>query len=238
VRRGERRREARAASRWGRVRPRARLWWLLGGGGIAITAAVVAIVVFASIPSESNPEVVEGAELAPAGAHAIGAADAPVTMVVFSSFTCPACTMLALGAEQQIIADYVRTGKVRIVHRIIAGGGESEMAAEAAECAGAQGRYFEYYQTLFQNWASPNPVVFSHENLKEFAASIGLDADALGACLESREYALHLRDEREAAGALGVEYTPTVFINGEGIVGLADYDVYRELIERELAKVE
>ena len=132
------RRQGRAARR---VRPGARLWWLLGGGAVAIAAAVVAIVVFAVVSSGDKPGAAKGADLAPADAHSIGAADAPVTIVVFSSFTCPACAMFALGAEQQLIADYVASGKVRLVHRIIAGGGESELAAEAAECAGAQGGF-------------------------------------------------------------------------------------------------
>ena len=233
---GERHWQARAGSRWGRVRPRARLWWLLGGGGIAITAAFVAIVVFASMSAENQRKVVEGTALAPAGAHSIGEADAPVTMVVFSSFTCPACTMFALGTEPQIIEDYVKPGKVRIVHRMIAGGGEGECATEAAECAGAQGGYREYYWALYQNWVSPNRAVLTRENLKRFAVSAGLDPGAFEACLESREYALHVRHEREAAFALGVGYTPTVFINGEELVGLMGYDVYRDIIERELAK--
>jgi len=227
------RRQGRAARR---MRPTARLWWLLGGGGAAIAAAVVAIVVFAIVSPGNNPGAVKGTDLAPADAHSIGAADAPVTMVVFSSFTCPACTMFALGTEQQIIADYVASGKVRLVHRIIAWGGESELAAEAAECAGAQGAYQEYYWALFSNWVSPESLVLSTQNLKRLASNVGLDAEELGACLESREYALHIRHEREATAALGIEYTPTVFVGGEAIVGLASYDVYVEAIERELAK--
>ena len=207
----------------------------MGGGGAAVLAAVVAIAVFAWTSSDNEPQVV-ATELAPADAHSIGAMDAPVTMVVFSSFTCPACAMFALGVEQEIIAEYVRSGKVRLVHRMIGVGRESEMAAEAAECAGAQGGYLEYYLALYANWVSPNPAVFSRENLKRFATNAGLDADTLAACLESREYALRVRHEREAAGALGVEYTPTVFINGEKVVGLAAYEVYTEIIERELAE--
>ena len=214
------------------------MWWLLGGGVVAIAAAVVAVVVFAVISPGDKPGAADGLDLAPADAHSIGAADAPVTIVVFSSFTCPACAMFALGTEQQLIADYVASGKARLVHRVIAWGGESELAAEAAECAGAQGGFQEYYWVLFSNGVNPNPLVFTTENLKQLASTVGLDADELGACLESREHALHIRHEREAAGPLGVEYTPTVFINGEAIVGLASYDLYRELIERELAKAE
>ena len=278
---GSGRRGGRPASEARPDRRTARLWWLLGGGGVAIAAAVVTIGVFAIGKSADGPTIVvptavlpasepgivvpttipptgeaevetpaavspatgptgsEGAEddpLVPAGAHVIGDPDAPVTMVVFSSFTCPACAMFALGAEQEIIANYVGSGKVRIVYRVLAVGRESELAAEAVECAGAQGGFADYYQALFENWVSEDPGVFSRENLRGFAVEVGLDGDAFLACLDGREYALHVRREFEAAGSLGIEYTPTVFINREGTAGLAGYDFYSEAIERELAR--
>ena len=236
VSRDQQQREARAVSWWWRMQPRARVWWLLGAGGAIVAGAVIAIVV--TLLATSDDEKVDEELLAPADAHSIGAPDAPVTVVVFSSFTCPVCTLLALGSEQEIIANYVGSGKVRIVHRIIAGSGESELAAEAVECAGAQGSFQEYYWALFENWVNPDPVVFSLENLKRFAANVGLDVGELAACVESREYALHIRHEREAAGELGVEYTPTVFINGEKLVGLMGYEVYQEAIEKALAETE
>jgi len=288
-------RDGRPASGARPGRRTARLRWLLGGGGVAIAAAGVAIGVFAvdtpasgptivvptvvsptggpetvvatAVSPTSEPEIVVpttipptseaevetpaavspttgptgsgGAEedpLVPADAHIIGDPDAPVTMVVFSSFTCPACAMFALGTEQEIIANYVRSGKVRIVYRVVAVGPESELAAEAVECAGDQGGFVDYYRALFENWVSEDPVVFSRENLRGFAVEVGLDGDAFLACLDGREYALHVRREFEAAGSLGIEYTPTVFINREGTAGLAGYDFYSEAIERELAR--
>lgn len=63
------------------------MWWLLGAGAIAVAAAVVAIIVVAVAPQETGEDGVEGAVLAPEDAHVIGEPGAPVTMVVFSSFT-------------------------------------------------------------------------------------------------------------------------------------------------------
>lgn len=140
--------------------------------------------------------------------------------------------------EQDIITNYVTTGKVKIVHRMLGYGGESGIAAEAAECAGAQGRFLEFSRKLYENVVHSSPAPFSRENLVGLAASIGLDADELGACLESHEYAPRVQEEREAAGALGIEYTPTIFINGEKIVGLAEYEVYQKAIEKALAEGE
>jgi len=232
MRTGERRRGGRSASQT----PRTRLWGLLGGGGAAIAVAVVVIVVFALGSSADEEGVTGEAQLVPVGAHALGAPDAPVTLVEFSNFKCLACGVFALDAAPKIISEYVNTGKVRFVYRHVAWDGESEAAAEAVDCAADQGRFKEYYDVLFINLLSENPVPYTVENLKGFAARMGLDPNAFGACLVSGEHALHIQQEREAAAAVGVAYTPTVFINGVKIVGASDYEVYTEVIERELAE--
>ena len=139
--------------------------------------------------------------------------------------------------EQDIIAGYVNTGKVKLVHRALGLGGQSSIAAEAVECAGAQGGFLDFYNALFGNHLREEPAAYSVDNLKNFGASVGLDGDVLGACLRSGEYGPQVLEEREAAAALGVRYTPTAFINGEAVVGLLSYDVYAEKIEAALAAI-
>ncbi|NQU97456.1 MAG: thioredoxin domain-containing protein [Chloroflexi bacterium] len=139
--------------------------------------------------------------------------------------------------EKDIIATYVNTGKVRLVLRPIGVGGQSTMAAEATECADAQGGFLDLYNALFGNFLRDEPLAFTNENLKDFAAGAGLDGDALEACLEGTEHEPLIQQELEAAAALGVQYTPTVFINGEAVVGLMTYDVYAEKIEAALAAI-
>ena len=139
--------------------------------------------------------------------------------------------------EQDIIASYVDTGKVKLVHRALGLGGQSTTAAEAVECAGAQGGYLDLYNALFGNYLREEPLALTDDNVKNFATDVGLDGDALGACLQSGEYGPQLLEAREAAIALGVQYTPTVFINGEAVVGLMEYDVYAEKIEAALAAI-
>ena len=126
---------------------------------------------------------------------------------------------------------------MKLVYRALGLGGQSTLAAEAVECAGAQGEFLDLYNALFGNHLREEPLTFTNENLKDFGAGAGLDGDALGACLEGTEYEPLIQREREAAAALGVQYTPTVFINGEAVVGLAAYDVYAEKIEAALAAI-
>ena len=171
----------------------------------------------------------------PASEHSLGPAEATVTVVVFSDVQCPYCRDFALGPGRQILKEYVNTGKVRFVYRhqpLL--GPESVRAAEASECAAEQGRFWEYHDVLFEGWAGENRGAFSDANLKEFAASLGLDLGTFGACLESDRYAKTVEQSRRDALGLGVRSIPTVFINERRLVGLSDYDVYRRVIEEEL----
>jgi len=187
-------------------------------------------------PTPAQPPSPDGATpLVPAGARVIGNADAPVTVVVFSGFTCPACALLATDTEQRIIADYVTTGKAKLVHRILGVPGESGLAAEALECAADQGGESRYSFKVFESRFYEPPPLLTRETLEGFAADVGLDAGELGACLDSGKHAVYVQEEMEAVRALGIEYIPTVFVNGEKLVGLLKYEAYAEAIESALA---
>ena len=143
----------------------------------------------------------------------------------------------ALGPGRQIIEDFVESGDVRFVYRHLAFlGPESVRAAEATECAAEQGRFWEYLYSLFENFAGTNVDAYSDSSLVRIAGEAGLNATELTSCLGSGRYAARVQDEAEAAADLDVDSTPTVFINGRRVRGLDDYEVYRRMIEEELAK--
>jgi len=197
---------------------------------------VIAIVVVVLLSSDGD--TVDEALLVPDGAHTIGAADAAVTVVEFSSFTCGACGVFATDAAPRIFAEYVNSGRVKFAYRHVAWDREAGMAAEAADCAGEQGRFKEFHDILFTNLLSKSRVPLSVENLESFASAVEIDPAAFSQCALNRKYASHVQSETEAAMEIGIEYTPTVYINGKPIVGAQAYDTYRERIEEELAKAE
>lgn len=204
-------------------------------GGVAVVAVATIVIVVVALDQRGG--TVAEARLAPADAHALGPADAPVTIVEFADFQCPFCRDFALVMQPQIIKDYVDTGKVRFIYRHLAFlGNESVRAAEASECAGDQGKFWEYHDTLFENWGGENVGAFSDANLVAFATPLGLDTPTFTACLDSGRYAQRVQDEKKAAGDLGVTSTPTIFINGERLPGLRDYSAYRQVIEEDLTK--
>jgi protein-disulfide isomerase len=115
-------------------------------------------------------------------------------------------------------------------------GDESRWAAEATECANEQGRFWEYYDKLFEEQAGENVGAFSKENLKRFAAELGLDSRQFAQCLDTGKYTEKVQQETAQGWQAGVRGTPTLFVNGRLIEGMADYAVLRTAIEAELGR--
>lgn len=115
------------------------------------------------------------------------------------------------------------------------GGPQSGQAVEASECAGEQDRFWEYHDVLFENRALGVQGAFNDTNLNRYAVNLGLDSSAFSTCLNSNRYARLVEEGLDSADALGVESVPTIYINGQSLVGLRDYEDYRNIIEEELA---
>lgn len=111
--------------------------------------------------------------------------------------------------------EFVSAGQVKVQMRPIAIlGEESELAAQAAECANDQGQFWEFHDTLYANQGRKGSGAFSRENLKRFAEALELDTAAFDSCLDSGRYASKVRDDTEAARQMGVNSVPTIFVNG------------------------
>ena len=113
-------------------------------------------------------------------------------------------------------------------------GEESVWAAEAAECAGDQGKFWEYHDALYENWAGTNVGAYSYNNLVGFADILEMDLVQFSSCLSDRKYVSRVRTESEFANDNGVTSTPWVLVNGERVRGV-DYVIYRDAIEAALA---
>lgn len=115
---------------------------------------------------------------------------------------------------RQIEATYREDGPVRFWYRHLAFlGPESIAAAEAAECAGEQGRFWEYHDALFAVQQGRNGGTFSRDNLKAVARELKLNTNDFGRCVDSGRYNAHVRAEIELAQKAGVNATPTVMVN-------------------------
>lgn len=160
-----------------------------------------------------------------------GDENAPVTIFEFSEFQCPFCVKFYNEAYQNIIKDYVETGKVKIVfkHFPLAFHQNAQKAGEAAECAGEQGMFWEYHDFLFET----KQIELS--SLKAHAADLGLDTQKFNACLDSGKYTSVVNKGLELGKKQGVSGTPTFFINGKKIIGAQPYSVFKTEIDAALS---
>jgi protein-disulfide isomerase len=110
-------------------------------------------------------------------------------------------------------------------------GDESQWAAEAAECAGDQNKFWEFHDTLFSHQNGENQGAFTKDKLKGFAADLGLDTAAFNNCFDSGKYTEFIKEQGSIAQQIGVSSTPTFVINGNGIQGAPTFDSFKQTID-------
>jgi protein-disulfide isomerase len=115
-------------------------------------------------------------------------------------------------------------------------GDESKWAAEAAECAADQNKYWEYHDFLFQNQSGENQGAFSKDNLKKFAADLGLATDEFNQCMDSGTHTDLIQSDTTMAQQIGVQSTPSFLVNGTPLVGAVPSADFQSLIEQKLGK--
>ncbi len=160
-----------------------------------------------------------------------GSASAPVTIIEFSDFQCPYCGRFFTDTLPQIEQNYIDTGKAKLIYRDfpLSFHPNAEPAAEAADCAGEQGKFWEMHDKLFGNQAS-----LSDANYRQWAADLGLDTTQFNSCLDSKKYASEIQNDIQDGQAAGVSGTPTFFINGNKVVGAQPYSVFEQAIDAAL----
>jgi len=160
----------------------------------------------------------------------LGNANAAVTIVAFTDYQCPSCAAIHPALERLVKES---GDKVRLVARDfpLSQHAEAFKAAEAAEAAREQGKYWEYVQVLLQNQSS-----LSVEKLKSYATQLGLDRTRFDAALDSRKFAEMVQTDLDDGIKLGLKGTPSFFINGRRVTAKS-YEELKESINAALTKL-
>lgn len=170
----------------------------------------------------------------------LGNSDATVVIIEFSDYQCPFCRSFWRDTLPLIKSEYIDTGKVRFIYRDFPlNFHPSAMpAAQTAECAGDQGKYWEMHDKIFseQEKLGSGTVQFSIDDLKKWAGQIGLDKNKLNSCLNSQKYVEEITKDYNDGQAAGVSGTPGFFINGKSVVGAQPFSVFKSIIDEELNK--
>lgn len=158
-----------------------------------------------------------------------GDAKAPVTIVEFSDYECEYCAA-AEGTVKRVLSEY--PGRVRLVHQPFPLNmhPRAPKAAEAAFCAGEQGRYWEMHDSLIAG-----PGALGVDDLKGRARALGLDSPKFDTCLDSGRMAPVVDASRKLGEGLGLASTPSFFVNGRPLTGSQPFERFQELVDHELA---
>ena len=161
---------------------------------------------------------------------------APVTLIEFSDFQCSFCRKFWQTTLPLVQKKYIDTGKVKFVYRHFAIlGKHSTAAAQAAECAHEQEKFWAYHDKLFAS--AGTPFAFTNGKLKGYAKDIALNTRQFNQCLDSEKSLKKVEGETAVATFLGARGTPAFFLNGQMMVGAQPFEVFEAVIEKEIKRV-
>jgi protein-disulfide isomerase len=159
-----------------------------------------------------------------------GPVTAPIEMIEFSDFQCPFCER-AFPTVTKVLSEY--GDKIHFVYRHypLNGHPQARPAAEAAQCAAEQGKFWPYHDRLFGDQTK-----LGDADLKKTAAELGMNAEQFNACVDSHKYKDEVDADIRAGDEVGVNGTPAFFINGRELTGAQPYEVFKSVIDNELAR--
>ncbi len=216
--------------------------------GIAVLIIIIAVVGYylvanrsASSPVSPNPEAIDfQLDKQPS----LGEPTAPVKIVEFADFKCPACKLFHDQVFPQLKREYLDTGQVEFFFLNFQFlGPDSTTAGIAAECIYRQNEtaFWAYYQAVFENqgpesqvWATPEFLIRLVRDHVQHVADVNIED--LEQCIAQRRHLKDVEDDLNRGKSVGVTATPTFFVNKQKFVGAGPYARLRALIEQELEK--
>lgn len=170
-------------------------------------------------------------ELATVDDPSLGNSDVKLTIVEFADFGCP------FSAQESYVVRALGqkfAGQIQIIYRdfpLVDLHPGADLAAEAADCADVQGKFWEYHDVLYRNSGD-----FSVESLVDYANQVGLNVKSFQTCLETGEFTHEVAQDLSDGVAAGVTGTPTFFLNGQKIEGAIPFSTFTEIVEAFLAE--
>ena len=211
------------------------------GRGFWIALAAIAIVGLVALAWATSRPKTQVSRIDPnlpplkAQGYVLGSPTAPVEVVEFADFECPACGQYAVITEPQVRSELVNTGKVRIryidfplnIHR------NTWDASLAAACANDQGKFWEMHDALFTNQDKWNGEATSRPRgpISDLAKGIGLDMDKYGACMDNDTHRAQIQANEQEALRRQIQQTPTFIFNGTVVPGALPYDAFKHYVD-------
>ncbi|RJP49554.1 MAG: DsbA family protein [Anaerolineaceae bacterium] len=179
--------------------------------------------------------------------NTVGNPDAPIMIEEYSDFQCPYCRIFFTNTEEQLLESYIADGTVYFIYKSFGAfiGVESGDAAQAAYCAGDQGKFWEMHDIIFANQTGENVGAYTSRRLTAFAETLGLNMDEFSSCFNSGKYKDRIDQDAKDGIAAGIQATPsfvmTYTVDGETrtriIQGAQSFEAFQQEIEAALAEM-
>jgi protein-disulfide isomerase len=170
------------------------------------------------------------------GSPMLGDPNAKITIVEWGDYQCTYCHLFHQNTKDQLIQEYVDTGKVNFVFRDFPlNGPDSVLAAEAAYCAGDQNKYWQYHDELYNNWGGERTGWVNQKSLDQFATNVGLDLNQFDNCLSDKKYENKVLENQQFGQDIGIDGTPSFIIFNDKtitkIVGAQPFSVFKQVLD-------
>tara|TARA_Y100000590_G_scaffold11975_1_gene14582 strand:- start:94 stop:744 length:651 start_codon:yes stop_codon:yes gene_type:complete len=170
------------------------------------------------------------------GSTMLGNPDAKITIVEFGDYQCTFCYKFHDETMKKINQEYIKTANVNFIYKDFPLNGEqSILASEASYCAQKQDKFWEYHDTLYNNWGGENTGWITQNVLQGFAKDIGLNLDEFSQCLENSEYRQKVLDNEQFAREIGINATPSFLIFNDNelyrIIGAQPFDRFEQAFQ-------
>jgi protein-disulfide isomerase len=188
---------------------------------IPIAVGILAAAFMAFYPeSEKDLNLLTKSKLIDGGSPILGNPSAPITMLEWGDYQCTYCHKFHETTLKTIEKDYIQKGKVKMVFKDFPlNGPDSLLAAEASYCAHDQGKYWEFHDELYKNWAGERTGWVNRDSLNSFALTTDLKIDAFNECIDKHTYQEKINSLYDFGRDVGIDATPSFLIfNDEKII--------------------
>lgn len=197
----------------------------------------IIVVIYMATPHENKSNELTPQMLVQNGSPMLGDPNAKITIVEFGDYQCTYCHLFHQNTKDTLLQQYVDTGKVNFVFRDFPlNGPDSVFAADAAYCAGDQGKYWQYHDELYKNWAGEKTGWVNQKSLDTFATTVGLDLSTFDKCLADKKYEQKVLDNQKFGESIGIDGTPSfVVFNSKDItkiVGAQPISAFQQVIDK------
>ena len=201
-----------------------------------IIGIVIGIGLTLNLESTPNDSSILNKENLMQGSTILGNPDAKITIVEFGDYQCTFCYKFHDETMKKIDQEYIKTENVNFVYRDFPlNGPQSILASEASYCAQKQNKFWEYHDTLYNNWGGENTGWITKNVLLGFANDIKLDLDSFSQCLENSEFKQKVLDNEQFAREIGIDATPSFLIFNDSelyrIIGAQPFDRFEQALQ-------